>query len=205
MDKQYIDAINVQRNRLGFLTIEETLALSSRDNIILDVFSLLISKICTIGRNNTFFPNVIIQCTSNGTIEIKDNNTFYPSCLLIADQGKILIGNNNQFGDGGCNIKANRLQAVITIGDNGRYINGPTIIGKTTLGSGSQIIGAVTVQDCILEEGVDFRAQNPDEQAGVLKGSGLARGVKVGKGKVINGQGIFDQQMIENQNSYHKK
>lgn len=206
MDKQqYINAINTQRKLFGFLSVDETLALSRRDNIILDVFSTLISESCIIGHKNTFYPNVIIQCANEGILEIKNNNVFFPSCLLIADQGKISIGNNNQFGDGGCNVKANRVEALITIGDKGRYINGPTIIGKTTLGSGSQIIGPVTVQDCLLEEGADFSAQNPDQQAAVLKGSGLARGIKVGKGQVINGQGIFDQQMIENQISYHRK
>lgn len=205
MNKQLIDAINAHRQNKGFLTIEEVIALGDRDNVVLDPFSTLISASCTIGKGNTFYPSLIIECINNGMLEIKDGNTFYPGCLLLADQGKLVIGNGNQFGDGGCTIKANRSDALIRIGDRGRYVNGPTILGKTILGSGSQVIGTATVHDCVLEDGLDFSAQNPDEQGAVLKGYGLARNLKVGKGQVINGQGKFEQQNIEQQSAYHPK
>ena len=179
--------------------------LCDRGNVVLDPFSTLISASCTIGQGNIFYPSLVIECTNNGTLEIGEGNTFYPGGLLIADQGKLLIGNGNQFGDGGCTIKANRPDALAHIGNRGRYVNGPTIVGKTILGSGSQVIGAITVQDCTLEGGLDFSAQNPDEQGAVLKGYGLARGLTVGIGQVINGQGKFELQNIEQQSAYHTK
>ena len=205
MNKQLIRALDAQRTSKGFLTVEQVFALCDRGNVILDPFSTLISATCTIGRGNTFYPSLVIQCADKGTLEIGESNTFYPGCLLIADQGKLVIGSSNQFGDGGCTIKVNRPDALVCGGNKGRDVNGPTIVGKTTLGTGSQVIGAVTVQDCVLDEGLDFTAANPDEQGAVLKGYGLARGLRIGKGQVLNGQGKFDPQNIEQQSSYHPK
>lgn len=205
MNKQLMGALDAQRTSKGFLTVEQVLALCDSGNVVLDPFSTLISAACTIGHGNIFYPSLVIECVNNGTLEIGEDNTFYPGCLLIADQGKLLIGNGNQFGDGGCTIKSNRPDALVRIGNKGRYVNGPTIVGKTTLGSGSQVIGAITVQDCVLEDGLDFTAQNPDEQGAVLKGYGLARGLTLTKGQVLNGQGKFDQQNVEQQSTYHPK
>lgn len=205
MNTQLIQAINTQRALKGFLSLEGVIALCERGNIIPDPFSVLISTTCVIGKENVFYPSVIVECTSGGTLEIGDQNIFFPTCLFIADRGTLLIGNKNQFGDGGCTFKANRSQASIQVGNNGRYANDPIILGNTTLGSGSQIIGSITVQDCTLEAGKEFSAQDPDNQGAVLKGHGLARGLTVGKGRVVNGQGVFLQQQIELQSAYHPK
>ncbi len=127
-------------------------------------------------------------------------NTF-----IYADQGTVSIGNRNQFGDGGCTIKANSEDTTTTISDNGRYLNGPLIIGSSHLGSGTQVIGAVTVQDSTLEGGKDYMFSDPDERGAVLKGTGLARGMLVSRGKVINAYGNFQDAHVENQSKYHPR
>lgn len=197
--------IDEQRASQGFLGIAELLALADRGNTILDPFSILISVSALIGENNVFYPNVILDAKDGGKLSVGNENVFYPSTLILAEKGKVSIGNNNQFGDGGCSIKANMPDAEITIGDNGRYINNPQIIGKTSLGSGSQIIGAITAQNVTLEAGGDYRSTDIDSRAGLLKGTGLARGVVVPEGKVINGSGTFKQEDLEDQSKYHPK
>lgn len=198
--------IDEQRSSQGFLTLSEVLKLTDdQGNTILDPFSVLISVYAKIGNNNIFYPNVIVQADDKGTLEIGNSNIFYPNTFVLAEKGKLVIANHNQFGDGGCSIKANMPDAEITIGSNGRYINGAQIIGKTNLGSGSQIIGPITVQNCNLEQGGDYRSSKVELRAGLLKGSGLARGLNVAQGMVINGSGNFKQEDLEEQAKYHPK
>jgi len=179
--------------------------LQESGNIILDCFSTLISSSVKIGQNNKFYPGVIIENNDGGNVTIGNGNIFYPNSLLIAEQGVIKIGNNNQFGDGGISIKANTKTSKIIIGDYGRYINGVQILGKSYLGAGSQVIGNITVQDSHLEEGESFMYPDTAARGGVLKGYGLARNVRVSIGMVINGQGSFKQEEIKFQSFYHPK
>ncbi|MDD2225065.1 MAG: hypothetical protein PHP97_02800 [Candidatus Shapirobacteria bacterium] len=200
------EKLDNQRKELGFFTIGELLELSDRKNIILDPMSTLISKDANIGSENIFYPNTIIEKQGGGTIEIGSKNIFYPQTFIVASLGKIKIGNGNQFGDGGLSIKANYPNTDISIGNNCRLLNGVQILGITHLGSGSQIIGGqLTVQDCFLEDGKDFTFPDTDERGGVIKGFGLIRNIKIEKGKVINGQGSFDQSMVQDQSFYHPK
>ena len=205
-EKSILEKIDKQRKELGFLIVSELLDLNNKKNVILDPMSTLISKNIDIGSGNIFYPNTIIQKQDDGIIEIGNKNIFYPQIFIIASLGKIKIGDNNQFGDGGLSIKANYPNTEISIGDNCRLLNGVQILGITHLGSGSQVIGGqLTVQDCFLGDGKDFTFPNTDERGGVIKGFGIARNIRVEKGKVINGQGSFDQSMIQNQSFYHPK
>jgi hypothetical protein len=95
--------------------------------------------------------------------------------------------------------------SCITIGDNGRYLNGMQIVGICSLGSGSQVIGNIIVQNCVLEEGESYLHDNPDLRAGLLKGFGIARNLTVGKGKVIEGAGKFETSNIQSQALFHPK
>ncbi len=205
VEKDVLSKIDQQRAAQGFRGVSDLLNLVDQGNTILDPFSVLISISVILGENNLFFPNVIVQAKDGGELSVGDGNVFYPNTLILAEKGKVSIGNENQFGDGGCSIKANMPDAEIHIGDHGRYINGAQIIGKTTLGSGSQVIGPVTVQNCTLEEGGDYRSSDADLRAGLLKGSGLARGITVPQGKVLNGSGTFKQEDMEDQSKYHPK
>lgn len=200
-----IKIMNEQRDLCGFLSIEKTALLCKQENIVLDLFSVLISKTVEIGSGNIFYPNVIIETKKAGQIIIGENNVFHSNTFLLAEQGSISIGNNNQFGDGGLSVKANMPDSKITIESNGRYLNGAQLLGHSFLGSGSQVIGHITVQNCRLESGKSYLHDNPNERAGLLKGFGLAKNLIVASGKVIDGAGVFNQKQIKSQSFYHAK
>jgi len=179
-----IDRIDRIRRDLGFLTISELLDLSKNKNVILDPFSTLISKDVVIGSGNVFYPNVLIETGHGGTI---------------------IIGDNNQFGDGGVSVKANYPDTKIIINNDCRLLNGVQVLGNTNLGSGCQVIGGqLTVLNCTLEAGGDYKSADPDERAGVIKGYGRVVDLVIDRGKVANVEGKFDQSMIQNQSEYHK-
>lgn len=115
------------------------------------------------------------------------------------------IGNGNEFGPAGITIKANMSDALIAVGDDGRYCDGASIMGKTNLGSGSQVLGNITVQGCTLAAGGTHQEPDPDKRAAVLKGFGLARGITLEVGQVVNGAGKFADAPVEWQHDYHPK
>lgn len=194
-----------QRREHGFMSLQEVVSIIGATNVVLDPFSLLISRRAKIGTGNIFYQNVVLMVSEEGTLEIGGHNVFFPSCFLSAGPGAISIGSNNEFGDGGFAAKANIPGARIEIGNDGRYTGGPQLLGKTSLGSGTQVIGAVTVQDCSLEGGESYRGQEPDNRGALLKGHGLARGIELRRGEVIQNQGLFDATEIRKQSSFHRK
>ncbi len=193
------------RQARGFLDVKDTVADIGANNTVLDPYSLIISKAATVGTGNVFYPNVVIEVQDDGAITIGDNNVFYPGTYLLSSAGSIKLGNDNEFGSNGCTVKANMSDAEIVIGDGGRYCNGASIMGKTSLGSGSQVLGAITVQGCSLAAGGTFQTPDPDERAAVLKGFGVARGIALEKGQVVNGSGNFADRPVEWQHDYHPK
>jgi hypothetical protein len=165
----------------------------------------LISKKVQVGSGNTFYPNTTIQVQNDAQVTIGNGNTFYAGTLFLASAGTITISNSNEFGPAGCVIKANMPDAQILIGDGGRYCDGTSIMGKTSLGSGSQVLGNITVQGCNLSGGGTFTEPDPDKRASVLKGFGLARGITLEVGQVVNGAGNFAEAPVEWQRAYHPK
>lgn len=174
-------------------------------NTIYSPLSVLISETVSVGKNNTFYPNVVIECHDEGMITIGDNNTFYPGTYILCTNGEVVIGNNNEFGPSGLTIKANSPEATIAIGNDGRYSDGASIMGRSTLGSGSQILGNITVQNCNLDGGASFTHPDPDLRGAVLKGMGLARNLTLTAGQVVNGLGDFSKAPVEQQSVYHPK
>ena len=104
-NQNFLKDVDEQRNELGFLTVMETIALSERGNVVLDPFSVLISKNTYIGENNTFYPNVVIRSDRDGAIKIDDQNVFFPATYMEASEGIVEIGSLNQFGEGGLTVK----------------------------------------------------------------------------------------------------
>lgn len=196
--------IDNMRASKHFLGIEETLSTVGKENIILDPYSFLVSRDVKIGKGNTFYPNVVIE-GGHDRISIGDNNIFYPGTLILAKHVVVKIGGNNVFGPNGCTIRSDIPHAIITIGNQGRYSDGASIMGHTNLGDGSQILGAITAQSCQLAAGGSFEERNPDKRAAVLKGFGVARGISLEQGQVVNGAGDFRSSPIECQSAYHPK
>lgn len=178
-------SIDAQRKENGFRTLAETMELTARGNTVLDPFSTLISVHAKVGTDNTFYPNSVMRSDEAEAITIGNGNTFYAQTYLEASGGTITIGSNNQFGpEGGVTIKANSPNSIIEIGDFGRYLGGVTILGKSTLGNGAQILGSITFQNASLEAGGSFTEQNPDLRAAVAKGRGLIRNQAIQQGHV---------------------
>lgn len=199
------DYLKKTRQVKNFLDPAAAISDIGAKNTILDPYSVLIGVGIKVGEGNIFYPNVVIEAQGGGVIAIGDNNIFYPGTYLFSSAGSVTIGNSNEFGANGCTIKANMPDASITIGDGGRYCDGASIMGKTSLGSGSQVLGAITVQGCTLAAGGTFQTPDPDDRAAVLKGFGLARGITLEKGQVINGTGNFADRPVEWQHDYHPK
>jgi acetyltransferase-like isoleucine patch superfamily enzyme len=195
--------IDNARKKQKFLSADDVLAAYGETNSILDA-SVLISEGVEIGDNNVFYPNVVIERHGEGKISIGNNNIFYPGTYILSSAGSVTVGDKNEFGASGCTIKANMSDAAITIGDGGRYCDGANIMGKTSLDSGSQVLGNITVQGCALAAGGTFQTPDPDERAAVLKGFGLARGILLEKGQVVNGLGNFAERPVEWQREYHQ-
>ncbi|WRH23387.1 hypothetical protein GC090_22380 (plasmid) [Pantoea sp. JZ29] len=198
-----ISIFNRMRKDSGFLTLDELGGLCEAGNIIYDPFSTLIYKDIKIGKGNIFFPNVILAGKNGNTLEIGDSNIFFSNTSIDASAGPVFIGSENQFGEGGFTVKANRTGAVVKIGNHGRYLGGASVFGVSDLQSGSQILGQITVDSCTLESGGDWHEPSPDERAGLLKGFGTARNLNIPRGRVINGAGRFEESGIELQSVYH--
>lgn len=198
------DFLDQQRVSKNFLSATELIETIGERNSILDT-SVLIGRCAVIGTDNIFYPGVVIEQQNDGEITIGDGNVFYPGTYILSTAGEIIIGNNNEFGPAGATIKANTAEAHIIVGDNGRYCDGVSLMGKTTLGAGSQILGNITVQNCTLAGGGTFQEPDPDRRAAVLKGFGLARNISLEVGQVVNGIGNFSDFPVEQQSTYHPK
>lgn len=205
MRRDVPSALDAARRAMGFLTVTEVVERISSRNIVLDPHSLLIGADARIGSDNIFHASVEISTYGSGGITIGDANHFLPGSLLQVHGGVIRIGSGNRFGEGGLVLDADRAGEVIAIGDHGRYRYGAVIRGRASLGSGSQVLGPVIVEDCELGAGGDFTEPDPDRRGGVLKGTGPARRLRVPQGHVIAAYGPFDQAAMQPQSFFHPK
>lgn len=202
---EYLQSLDRVRKEHGFLGLQEMMDLLAQSNSILDPHSTLISAGVSLGHNNVFYPGVIIECKNFGQVRVGNSNIFHLGTFLLADQGMIQIGDFNEFGDGGVSLKANRRASQIEISDRVRLVRGMQALGRCCFGAGSQVIGAVTVQDCVLGPGDSYEGEDPDRRGGLLKGFGLARGLKVPTGCVIEGTGSFRQEDCVAQTANHPR
>ncbi|MDP2698453.1 hypothetical protein [Thalassospira sp.] len=174
--------IDRARTAQGFLTIADMLARFGADNAIPDPFSILISDHVQIGRDNVFYPGTLLAATDGGTIT---------------------IGDGNQFGEGGVTIRATAGQHI-NIGNHTRLMRAAVILGDSTLGDGSQVLGPIQAVAITLAAGGSWRDADVAGRGAVLKGFGTARQISVPRGMVINGNGgPFSPDMIEPQTNYH--
>lgn len=203
---ELLDVIDEARQAGEFLRLEETLALRSRGIIIYDPFSTLISRHVQIASGNLFYPNTILHADAGSHFEVGSDNVFYPATFMAAvSGGSLVIGSRNTFGDGGFRAMANRADARIAIGNGGRYNSGASVYGGSALGNGTQVLGAISVSDCVLDGGRDFTDPDPDSRGAVLKGFGAAARLHLRIGEVIFGKGSFEPSAIQRQTDFHPK
>ncbi|MCY0999959.1 hypothetical protein OWM54_22745 [Myxococcus sp. MISCRS1] len=205
MRLELLAALDAPRRSAGLLTVTEVLALADTGNVIYDPFSVLISRHLKLGEGNVLYPCVTLTCAPTAELRLGNRNVLHTGTLLAAETGAILVGDGNQFGEGGFTAKANRPGARIRIGDGGRYLGGASVFGECSLGSGSQLLGAISVDNCTLAGGAPFSDADPDARAAVLKGSGTARGLVLEVGQVILGNGVFRAEDVKPQAFYHPK
>ncbi len=198
-----IDFIDKQRSAAGFLSIDETIALGD-NNTIFDPRSTLISRWVKMGIWNILYPNTTIVLWQESELSIGDNNVFHSSTYLEASNWwKLTIGSHNHF-EWWVTLKANMSTAIIDVWNNWRYINQILqVLWKTSLWDGSQVIGAITVQNCILDAGEDFRNQDPNKRWWLLKWYWVARSLQIPLWKWLEGFGRFDPESIFLQSQNH--
>lgn len=164
-------ALDAPRRSAGLLTVAEVLGLAEAGNTIHDPFSVLISRHLRMGEGNVIHPGVTLTCAATAEFRLGSRNVLHTGTLLAAETGSIVIGDGNRFGEGGFTAKANRVGARIVIGNGGRYGGGASVFGESVLGSGSRVLGAITVDGIRLAAGAAFRAPAPRSVA--LNGSGF--------------------------------
>ena len=200
-----LDRLDSVRRAEGYLTVTELLDAVGNENVVYDPFSVLISRNCKIGCGNIIYPCVYLTMTGAGRITIGDNNIFHSNSVVVAESGHVEIGNGNQFGEGGFTAKANRTGAEILIGDKGRYLGGASVFGTSRLGTGSQILGNIMLDGCVLADGEAFTHDDPDHRAGLVKGTGSAKEITVPRGRVAVLNGQFRPDDLQQQSRFHRK
>ncbi|WP_329121603.1 hypothetical protein [Streptomyces sp. NBC_01465] len=200
------DEFDRTRSALGFLTPAELLALSGGGSgtVVLDPFSVIISRRVTLGPGNLFYPGAVVECDADSRCVIGGSNVFHGGTRIAASAGgSITVGDASGIGEGGAQVKALSADAHIRIGDGVRLANGAEVLGRSLLGSGCQILGPVSARSVTLAEGGTHAEPDPDLRGAVLKGFGRARGIRLGVGEVINGAGDFSASPVERQRVYH--
>ncbi len=201
-EDDYVENLDLLRRNAGFLDFRAMLELYARGISVFDPFSTLISVRVVLGRNNVFYPQTIIEVGPGGLMEIGEGNVFWPGTILRASGGRISIGEGCEFGPGGAILAAGPGE-TIEIGDRCRLNSGAAVQGRNSIGTGAQVLGALSLRNCVLEAGEDHRFPDPDLRGGVLKGSGFAANLSIGRGEVVNGRNELLQSMAERQRRYH--
>lgn len=196
------------RRELGFRTQAEVEHLVTALGVrVLDPHSILIAASADLAPGVLVYPNCVIQSDGQSRVEVGANSILYPGTFLLAvSGGTISVGSECELGPGGVQVKANREGVAISIGDHARLLNGCEVVGDSLIGVGAQIIGTIAAQSVRLEGGLGGHEwPDPDERGAVLKGSGLARGIHLRRGDVVNATGSFADAPVERQLAYHPR
>lgn len=201
-----IAPIDDARKRTGFLPVSALTTFSAKGVTILDPFSTLISSDVEIGPDVTLWPGTILQASDGGHIRIGEGCALYPATRMIATGGQIDIGARSEIGEeGGFTLKAEKPDQSIHVGRGARLLGGGSLTLDNRIGDGAQILGPIRVQNCILGPGGTHRDPEPDLRGAVLKGSGVARGLEVPTGMVIQAFGLFSEAPLRQQSWFHPK
>jgi hypothetical protein len=193
------------RERLGFLPRAETIALARRGVVLPDPGSVLVSNDVRLGEDIVLWPNVILQISAGGRIDIGRGTHLFPGTRIVAAGGSVSIGADTEIGEeGGFTAKAGAGE-TIGIGDGARLLGGGSLTLSNRIGRGAQILGPIRCQNCRLGDGGTYRDPEPDARGGVLKGSGVARGIEVPQGHVVQAFGLFSEAAMRRQSYFHPK
>jgi carbonic anhydrase/acetyltransferase-like protein (isoleucine patch superfamily) len=190
------------RRALGFMTLAETAALSKRGIIVPDPGSTLVSPAVELGPDTVLWPGTILRITQ-GSLSVGPGVVIFPGTHIVAEVGAVTIEAKVEIGEeGGFTIKA-EAGSIITVGDGARLLGGGSLTLSNRIGRGAQIIGPIRCQNCLLGDGATYRDPDPDLRGGVLKGSGVARGIEIPQGHVIQAFGLFTEGVMRQQSYFH--
>lgn len=196
---------DVDREMLGFLSQKETIALAGRGVMLPAPHSVLVSRQVEFEPDVILWPNTILQAIDGGHISLGRGTQLFPGTRIVAEGGSVVVGARSEIGEeGGFTVKAGTGE-TIAIGDGARLLGGGSLTLSNQIGRGAQILGPIRCQNCSLGDGGTYRDAEPDERGGVLKGSGIARGINVPRGHVIQAFGLFSEGVLRRQSYFHPK
>jgi hypothetical protein len=166
---------------------------------------VLVSADVQLEAGIVLWPNVILQASDGGRIAVGRGTQLFPGTRIVASGGTVTVGAQAEIGEeGGFTIKAGAGNAI-SIGDGARLLGGGSLALSNRIGRGTQILGPIRCQNCVLGGGGTYRDPEPDERGGVLKGSGVARNVDVPQGHVIQAFGLFAEAIMRRQSYFHPR
>jgi len=194
------------RRANGFIGLAATTALAARGVTVFDPFSTLVSADAVLDPGIILWPNVVVQVLQGGALRIAAGTVLFPGTRIVAQGGHVAIGREVEIGaEGGFTITADAPGIAITVGDGARLVGGGSLALANTIGRGAQVLGPIRMQNCRLGDGGSYREPDPDRRGGVLKGSGVARGIDVPRGHVIQAFGLFSEAPLRRQSHFHPK
>ena len=194
------------RRQHGFLSMADTAALIGRGVVMFDPYSTLISEDVDLGAGVVIWPGVTLERLDAGTLAVGTGTVLHSGTRIVARGGTVVIGRRAEIGEeGGFTLKADRPDVVIEIGDEARLLGGGSAVLNNVIGRGAQVLGPIRMQECRLEDGGSHAEPDPDRRGGVLKGAGVARGLCVPQGGVIQAFGTFEAGALRRQVEFHPK
>lgn len=201
-----ISEVDRVRRAHGFIGITATTALAARGVTVFDPFSTLVSADAVLDPGIVLWPNVVVQVLQGGSLRIAAGTVLFSGTRIVARGGHVTIGREVEIGEeGGFTIRADAPDIAIAIGDGARLVGGGSLALANTIGRGAQVLGPIGLQNCRLGDGGSYREPDPDLRGGVLKGSGIARGIDVPRGHVIQAFGLFNEAPLRRQSHFHPK
>ncbi|MBM6595837.1 hypothetical protein [Microvirga pudoricolor] len=192
------------RLSLGFMSAAQTAALGEAGILVPDPHSTLVSAGIDLAPGVVIWPGTVLSLTG-GSLSIRSGTHLYPGTRIVAEGGAIAIGSDAEIGEeGGFTVKAG-VGSSIAIGSRARLLGGGSLLLSNHLGDGAQVLGPIRCQECRLGTGGSHREPDPDLRGGVLKGMGVARGIEVPQGYVVQAFGLFSEAPLRLQTHFHPK
>jgi len=110
------------RRRHGFRTIAEVARLAE-SNTIFDVYSTLVATTAMIGRDNVLHPGVIVRADGGDCVLGSGVVLHAGTSIEAVAGGSVVVGDGCVLGPGGVQIRANRGNARIRLGDRVRPVH----------------------------------------------------------------------------------
>jgi acetyltransferase-like isoleucine patch superfamily enzyme len=195
-------ALDAARDAEGFLGVDALIALAQSGVRVFDPYSALISKAVVFAGACRIEPCVCLATKHGGTISIGDGAEIAAGARAEAFGGRIVVGPSVDIGrEGGFTLLAH--DADLDIGARARLAGGGSVSAGCRIGAGAQIVGRIQARAVELAGGASYADPDPDRRGGVLKGFGVAHGVRVGLGEVIQAFGDFRTAPLRRQRDFH--